>query len=109
MAHFAKIENNIVTQVVTVADEHEQSGQEYLNSIGLEGEWVQTSYNNNIRKVFAGIGFVYNRDLDRFEPPQPYPSWTWSEELYGWIAPVKNAEDGDFNWDEDSQSWISVE
>lgn len=66
MAHFAKIENNIVTQVVVVPDEHEANGEEYLNSLGLEGHWVQTSYNANIRGRFAGIGDTYDPEQDVF-------------------------------------------
>jgi hypothetical protein len=60
MTHFAKIEEGIVTQVVVVSDEHEADGESYLNSLGLEGAWIQTSYNGTIRKIFAGIGYSYN-------------------------------------------------
>ena len=68
MAHFAHIdENNIVTQVLVVPDEQEHRGEEYLNEIGLEGRWIQTSYNNNIRGSYAGIGDYYNEDIDMFE------------------------------------------
>jgi len=79
MAHFAKIENSIVTQVVVVDNEHEADGEAYLNSLGLEGQWIQTSYNGNIRGVFAGIGYAYDAELDEFiapaveEPPVEAP------------------------------------
>ena len=71
MAHFAKIENNTVTQVVVVDNEHEADGQAYLNGLGLEGEWIQTSYNGNFRGVYASIGFAYDRDNDVFIAPEP--------------------------------------
>jgi hypothetical protein len=66
MAHFAKIENGLVTNVVVVDNEHESDGEAYLNSLGLEGQWVQTSYNSNFRSKFAGIGDTYNEVNDVF-------------------------------------------
>lgn len=69
MAHFAKIESGIVTQVVVVDNEHEADGEAYLNSLGLEGTWVQTSYNGNIRGKFAAIGDTYDKKKDIFVSP----------------------------------------
>lgn len=66
MAHFAKIENNVVTQVVVVDNEHAVNGEAYLNGLGLEGTWIQTSYNNNFRGKFAGIGDTYDSVNDTF-------------------------------------------
>lgn len=66
MAHFAKIENNIVTQVVVVDNEHEAYGEQYLNDLGLTGRWVQTSYNGNFRGKYAGLGDTYDEVLDEF-------------------------------------------
>ena len=75
MAHFAHIdENNIVTEVLVVPDEQEHRGQEYLNELGLEGRWIQTSYNNNIRGSYAGIGDYYNESIDMFEITN-YVNW----------------------------------
>jgi hypothetical protein len=71
MAHYAKIENGLVTDVIVVSNEHETDGQEWLNSIGLDGVWIQTSYNGNIRKNYAGIGYSYDEQLDAFIPPKP--------------------------------------
>lgn len=86
MAHFAKIENNKVVQVLVIDDSQEHRGQDFLaNDLGLGGTWVQTSYNNKIRVKFAGIGDTYNAELDRFEPAQPHPSMVWNEETYSWI------------------------
>ena len=73
MAHFAKIEAGIVTQVVVVDNEHEADGEAYLNSLGLEGTWVQTSYNGNIRGKYAGIGDTYYAELDIFKAPYVEP------------------------------------
>lgn len=70
MAHFAKIQNNIVTNVVVVANENEANGEEYLNSLGLDGKWVQTSYNANFRGKFAGIGDIYDEANDIFISPE---------------------------------------
>jgi hypothetical protein len=69
MAHFAKIEEGIVTNVVVVDNEHEADGEAYLNSLGVEGQWVQTSYNGNIRGKYAAIGDTYNAELDEFIAP----------------------------------------
>lgn len=69
MAHFAKIEDGLVTQVVVVDNEHEANGEEYLNSLGLEGTWVQTSYNANFRGKYAGIGDTYDAENDEFVSP----------------------------------------
>ena len=73
MAHFAKVEAGIVTQVIVLDNEHEADGQAYLNSLGLEGTWVQTSYNGNIRGKYAGIGDAYDSELDMFITPYVEP------------------------------------
>lgn len=110
MAHFAKIENQIVTQVI-VADT-----QEWCES-NLGGEWVQTSYNTQggvhlhggtpLRKNYAGVGYTYDRDRDAFIPPQPYASWTLNEETCLWDSPVPYPQDDKFyNWDEEKVAWV---
>jgi hypothetical protein len=66
MAHFAKVENGLVTQVVVVDNEHETYGSDYLNSLGLEGTWIQTSYNANFRGKYAGLGDTYDAEQDIF-------------------------------------------
>jgi hypothetical protein len=80
MAHFAKIESGIVTQVVVVDNEHENYGQEYLNSLGLDGTWLQTSYNGNTRGKYAGIGDTYDAELDEFVAPYVEPVAVATEE-----------------------------
>lgn len=81
MAHAAKIENNIVTQVIVIpdglgGDENDAAVQAYINGIGLDGTWVRTSYNGNIRGKYAGIGDTFDADADKFVSPvvEPAPS-----------------------------------
>jgi hypothetical protein len=82
MAHFAKIEDSVVRQVIVINNddcgggdfpESEPIGQAFIASIGLTGEWLQTSYNGNFRGTYAGIGYTYDSDLDEFVPP-PMPT-----------------------------------
>jgi hypothetical protein len=113
MAHFAQIENDIVVNVIVVHNnellvdgiEQEQKGVEFCQSL-LGGTWVQTSYNGNIRKQYAGIGFSYNEVADVFVAPQPFPSWSLDEN-YDWQAPIEYPADGkDYLWDEANQVWV---
>jgi hypothetical protein len=116
MAHFAQLNSeNLVTQVIVVADadtqnaegvEQESVGVDFCTNL-LGGKWIQTSYNGNIRKNYAGIGFKYDADLDAFIPPKPFDSWVLTEECQ-WQAPVPAPDDGKiYSWDEDSLSWIA--
>jgi len=115
MAHFAKVEENIVTQVI-VAE------QDVIDS-GLFGTgWVQTSYNTYggqhpegrpLRKNFAGIRYTYDSQRDAFIPPQPFPSWLLSEETCLWSSPVPYPTDVGtaenpkrYSWDETTTSWV---
>lgn len=109
MAHFAEIdENNIVTRVLVVPDEQEHRGQDFLaNDLGLGGNWIQTSYNANFRKNYAGIGFVYNETLDMFITPKPYESWTLNDNG-DWEAPIPKPEGVNVVWDEQKQSWVGA-
>jgi hypothetical protein len=107
MAHFANINNeNIVVDVVVVPDEYENQGQEYLNNLGLSGTWIQTSYNNNFRKVFAGIGFDYLPEYDAFRPSQFSDTWTFDYDLWKWKPPFDKPDDGKiYDWDHGAQNW----
>jgi hypothetical protein len=117
MAHFAQLnDQNIVIQVIVVANEEllengieiEAKGIAFCQSL-FGGEWKQTSYNNKIRKNYAGIGYTYDSQRDAFIPPLPYPSWTLVEETCQWISPVPRPTDGKFyNWDESTQTWIEI-
>ena len=105
MSHFAKLNNNIVTEVIV-------SEKDFINSglVGDEFLWVQTSYNGNFRKNYAGIGFTYDKTRDAFIPPQPYASWTLVEETCQWEAPTPMPIDGTkYNWDEATLAWVSYE
>lgn len=108
MAHFAKVEDGIVTQVI-VAE------QDVIDS-GLFGDgWVQTSYNTlggqhpegrPLRKNFAGVGFAYDTVRDAFIPPQPFASWMLNEDTCLWEPPVAYPTDGNmYVWNEDTQAW----
>lgn len=106
MAHFAKIENNLVTAVIVTMDEDQDTFAERM--LQETGEtYVQTSYNNNIRKQYAGVGFVYDPIADVFIAPQPYPSWTLDNN-FDWQPPVPKP-DGLYRWDESTLSWIDLE
>ena len=116
MAHFAKIGlDNTVTEVLVVANreamdstgvEQESIGVEFLKNLTGHTTWVQTSYNNRIRKNYAGIGHTYNSTRDAFISPKPYPSWTLVEETCQWTAPVPMPVDGKmYGWDESAGNW----
>jgi hypothetical protein len=109
MAHFAKVEDGIVTQVI-VAE------QDVIDS-GLFGDgWVQTSYNTYggqhpegrpLRKNFAGIGYTYDTERDAFIPPQTYPSWVLNEETCLWEAPAPYPDaEKLYGWDEETLAWV---
>ena len=125
MAHFAKIdENNLVTQVVVVDNkdtsdaagvEKEHIGAAHLEKI-LGGTWKQTSYNGNLRKNYAGIGYTFDAGRDAFIPPKPFASWLLNETTCLWEAPVAMPSDagtGDppkmYSWDEATTNWVLVQ
>jgi len=109
MAHFAKIENDTVTNVVVIDNAHESYGEAFLNDLGLIGSWIQTSFHSNIRTKFAGIGDTYNAEKDRFEPSSDYASWEWNEEHYNYIPPTPMPDDGTpYIWNEDSLDWVKM-
>ena len=88
MAYFAQInDSNIVISVLAVPDSEEHRGQEFLaDDLGLGGRWLQTSYNNRIRKNYAGIGYIYDPDLDAFIAPKPAEGhWELDEETCRWV------------------------
>ena len=111
MAHFAKLgTGNIIEKVEVVSNDiaiTEQVGVDFLNKLyNTRDVWKQTSYNNNIRKNFAGIDYQYDQTRDAFIPPQNYPSWVLNETTCLWEAPVAYPNDGtDYNWNETNQTW----
>ena len=148
MAHFAELESKtdptgftsdthlVVKRVVVVAndevpsDEHADGETWCVNFFG-GGTWKQTSYNNNFRKQYAGIGYVYNSSKNKFLSPQPYASWsldgsddwqapvtypngdqsayyiTWDEDNLRWLG-TKLSDNSNYRWDADNTQWVSV-
>lgn len=114
MAHYAFLdENNFVVKVIAGRNEDEivdgiSDWEEYYGNLhGMK--CVRTSYNANIRKHYAGIGFSYDEARDAFIPPQPYNSWILNEDTCNWEAPVAYPEDGNqYVWNEETQSWDQI-
>ena len=123
MAHWAKVNNGIVQQVIVAEAEFFET---FVDE--TPGEWIQTSYNTRrgvhyepnsdtpsqdqskaLRKNYAGVGYTYDRDRDAFYEPQPYPSWTLNEDTCLWEAPVAMPTDGKrYIWNEDTTNWTEV-
>jgi hypothetical protein len=105
MSHFAKLDSNNIVIEAIVAE------QDFINS-GVVGDsflWVQTSYNGNFRKNYAGVGFTYDSVRDAFIPPKPYNSWTLNEDTCLWDSPIAYPTDGlMYEWDEDTTSWVET-
>ena len=105
MSHFAEINSDNIVQRVIVAE------QNFINS-GLVGDsfnWVQTSYNGNFRKNYAGKGYTYDKVRDAFIPPQPYPSWTLVEATCQWESPIPYpTDDKMYTWDEETTNWVEA-
>jgi hypothetical protein len=99
MSHFAEIDGNGIVKRVIVAEKN------FINTgyVGDEFNWIQTSYNGNFRKQFAGIGFTYDKVNDVFIEPQPHPSWTLDSN-HDWQPPTPRPN-GNVLWDEDTLSW----
>ena len=115
MAHFAKVVDGIVEQVIVAEPEFFET---FVDS--TPGQWIQTSYNTRggehilggtpLRKNYAGIGYKYDSDRDAFIPPKPYDSWTLNETTCLWEAPVAYPDDGErYKWNEENQTWDAVE
>lgn len=121
MAHFAEInDSNIVTRVIVVHNnelllgdtESETKGIDFCEGLFGHRNWVQTSYNGNMRYNFAGVGYTWDPDNNAFYAPQPFASWSLNED-YKWEAPVPYPEDASpekiYAWDEENQEWKVVE
>jgi hypothetical protein len=108
MAHYAFLDNNVVTEIITGIDETETiEGLDTETWYGNTRNQVckRTSYNNRIRKQYAGIGYIYNADADVFIAPQPFASWSLDSN-FDWQAPTPKPEGIDWYWDEASLAWI---
>jgi len=114
MAHYAKVENGIVSKVI-VAE------ADYFDTFvdDSPGKWIQTSYNTYggehrlggtpLRKNFAGVGYTYDSTRDAFISPKPYSSWTLDDDTCLWEAPVAYPDSGTHTWDEENTKWVEVE
>jgi hypothetical protein len=114
MAHYAKVSNGIVEQVIVAEADFFDT---FVDS--SPGQWIQTSYNTRggqhlnggtpLRKNYAGIGYTYDSAKDAFIPPQPFASWTLNDDTCLWEAPVAYPDDGEmYEWDEETTSWVVV-
>lgn len=128
MAHFAQLdENNVVTRVIVVdnkdiidpqtGEEDEILGIAFCKKL-LGGNWKQTSYNDNIRVRYAGVGYSYNEELNAFILPKPHASWVLNNETADWESPVGSApelteEQSEagfrYEWDEENTNWKLIE
>ncbi len=124
MSHFAKVNNQIVEQVIVAEPEFFQT---FVDT--SPGQWVQTSYNTRggvhynpnsnepsedqtkaLRKNYAGIGYTYDAQRDAFIPPKPYASWVLNEDTCLWESPVPYPNDGEqYTWNEETQEWVVIE
>lgn len=124
MAHFAKVQDGIVTKVIVAEPEFFDT---FVDD--SPGKWVQTSYNTRggvhynpetgdpsedqtkaLRKNYAGKGYTYDAAKDAFIPPQPFASWTLNETSCLWEAPVAYPDDSQmYQWNEDTTNWVVVE
>jgi hypothetical protein len=115
MAHFAKLGvGNLIEQVIVVSNDiatTEQAGVDFINNLyNTRDVWKQTSYNGNIRKNFAGIGYTYDQTRDAFIPPKPFNSWVLNETTCLWEAPVAYPDDGEkYTWNEKTTTWDLIE
>ena len=119
MAYFAQIDDTgTVVQVISVSNadapdpapsNSEPLGQAFIaDTLGLTGEWRQTSYNGNFRKQYCGPGFTYDADADVFIAPKPFPSWALDAN-HDWQPPTPRPEtEGMWSWDEDAKAWVDL-
>ena len=124
MSHFAKVEDEIVTQVIVAEQDFIDSG-----AMGDANNWIQTSYNTRggvhyapnsntadggvaLRKNYAGKGYTYDKTRDAFIPPQPFqfPSWELNEDTCQWDSPIPYPDDEkEYRWDEDVRNWVKTQ
>lgn len=114
MAHFAKVVDGKVSQVIVAEPEFFDT---FVDT--SPGQWIQTSYNTHggihvnggtpLRKNYAGVGYTYDPVRDAFIPPQPFPSWILNDDSCLWDPPVPRPTEGFYVWDEPTLSWVVVE
>ena len=111
MSHWAEIdlENKVIR--VTVGDNNDPAGDEGYQWLidNLGGTWIKTSYNNNIRFNYAGIGYSYDEVRDAFIPPKPFNSWVLDEATCQWNSPIAYPSDGKkYGWNEELGDWVAI-
>lgn len=110
--YYAKVTEGVVTDIQVIADalveaEGEQAGSDLLTDL-FGGEWVRFSKTGEFRFNRAGRGSLYDAEADAFHAPQPFPSWTLTDE-FKWEAPIPYPNDGlVYSWDEESGDWVEV-
>lgn len=117
MAHYAHVEDGRVVNVICISDNSELVLNKIENNIN--GELIKTSYNTErdkhvkndekepLRKNYAGVGYIYDEEIDAFYPPQPFDSWILDEEKCVWKPPNERPNDsGQYSWDEKTSQWI---
>jgi len=114
MAHYAKVENTLVTQVIVAEAEFFET---FVDT--SPGQWIQTSYNTYggkhpedrpLRKNYAGVGYTYDSTRDAFIPPKPFSSWTLNEDTCNWESPTpRPSDDQMYMWDEEVQDWVILD
>jgi hypothetical protein len=128
MAHFAKVEEGIVANVIVIPDSQEDNGQDFIsNALGLDGVWIQCSYNSfggshydpetglpsgkdHLRYNFPGVGYRYDESADAFYSQPPFPSWILNTNTYIWEPPFPPPTDQlIWTWDEDGQNWVEAD
>ena len=109
MSHWAELDNNNKVIRVIVGDNNDPNGDEGYKWIidNFGGTWVKTSYNNNIRGIYAGVGYSYNEEEDIFVIPQPYPSWTRNGSTWEPPTPMP-IDDQEYFWVEENLNWQEI-
>ena len=115
MAHYAEIVDGLVVRITVVNNavitvdgiEDGAIGAAFCHNL-LGGEWLQTSYNNNMRFNYAGVGFTFDAVRNAFIAPKPYLSWVLDEATCKWGAPVARPATGQWQWDEATLSWVAL-
>jgi hypothetical protein len=121
MAHFARVSNDwVVEDLIVVSNavllneqgiECDWLGEQFCQQLyGAHTKWIQTSYNGNKYKNYAGIGFTFDPHRNAFIPPKPFVSWVLNEETCQWDSPVPYPDDDKrYTWNEESLSWVETE
>ena len=108
MSHWAELDDDNVVVRILVGDNNDPNGDECYQWLidNLGGRWIQTSYNNNFRVRYAGIGYFYDETKDAFIPPKSFESWVFDDVSCDWVAPLPRPQEGLWQWDEETVAWV---